>query len=131
MGMNGISEAFFQGVGDSNSISQQTRWLVVFWVVFVGTFGIAYKSGLGIAGLVIANMVNLALRIWFSLRFTRSFFQSHGLETQLYANAWMSSTVLSAFIGVFGIMHTASFYTNELEHLGVGVACGIAVLTVV
>ncbi|TPX68532.1 hypothetical protein SpCBS45565_g03018 [Spizellomyces sp. 'palustris'] len=75
MGINGITEAFLQGVGDSHTIKKQSYWLVVCSAVFAL---VAYVTmnlfTMGPGGLVVANIANMIMRIYFCWHFIRDFY---------------------------------------------------------
>ncbi|KAJ3179625.1 Oligosaccharide translocation protein rft1 [Geranomyces variabilis] len=77
MGMNGIAEGFVQGVGDSAAIRRQSTWMIACSFVFVA---VAYAAmnvgGMGPAGLVLANMANMAMRIRFCRAFIRKYLRA-------------------------------------------------------
>ncbi|KAI8925692.1 Rft protein-domain-containing protein [Entophlyctis helioformis] len=75
MGINGITEAFLQGVGDERVVRRQSVLMVGFWAVFVAvSYLLLVVVDMGTSGLVVANTVNMAMRIVFSAAFIHSFF---------------------------------------------------------
>ena len=124
MGINGIAEAFLQGVGDPKVIYRQSRFLVIFWLAFMTTFYVSFYSGLGITSLVIANMVNLSLRILFVWNFASTIFGEEKVASNLFIPK--SIYVWSAFAGSFAIL--CSPFENEVMKLGVGMGTGLLVL---
>jgi oligosaccharide translocation protein RFT1 len=76
MGINGVTEAFLQAVGNSNELLNQTIYLSLCWVIlFIASYFLLIVMKLGSVGLVIANILNLTLRIIFSLCFISKFFK--------------------------------------------------------
>lgn len=82
MGINGITEAFLQGVGDPKIIQKQSLYLIVFWIMFTCTFYVSYPI-FGISSLILANMVNLLCRILFSYVYSCSFYKSYYISLAL------------------------------------------------
>ncbi|KAI9090842.1 Rft protein-domain-containing protein [Phlyctochytrium arcticum] len=77
MGINGITEAFFQGVGDSHWIRKQSYWLVYCSFAFAGCSFLTMKMlAFGTSGLILANIVNMLLRIVFCWQFINDFFRT-------------------------------------------------------
>ncbi|KAJ3069805.1 Oligosaccharide translocation protein rft1, partial [Quaeritorhiza haematococci] len=73
MGFNGVTEAFLQGVGSRDVLARQSRWMGVFFAIFVAVAVGGVKGlGLGASGIVVANAVNLGLRAAFCWRFVQS-----------------------------------------------------------
>ncbi|KAJ3166689.1 Oligosaccharide translocation protein rft1 [Geranomyces variabilis] len=77
MGINGIAEGFVQGVGDSAAIRRQSTWMIACSCVFVAVaYGAMNVGGMGPAGLVLANMANMAMRIRFCRVFIREYLRA-------------------------------------------------------
>ncbi|KAM5542072.1 hypothetical protein V8D89_004382 [Ganoderma adspersum] len=79
MAFNGVLEAFLASAASPADLRAQARWLLVFSALFVaGAAGLARGAGLGDAGLVWANVGNLALRAAYAWGFARRFFEGKG-----------------------------------------------------
>ncbi|GAA5980447.1 hypothetical protein JCM11641_003397 [Rhodosporidiobolus odoratus] len=83
MGLNGLTEAFFQSTASEKWIRRGSGWMCVCAVAFAGTVatlcgdgGEGGGRGMGAKGLIVANCVNLALRTGFSSVFIWTFFES-------------------------------------------------------
>jgi oligosaccharide translocation protein RFT1 len=76
MGVNGITEAYVQALAGEKVLMRQSYWMGICWVAFLftGYFSISSTLAAGAIGIVIANSVNLLLRIWFSWSFIRKHF---------------------------------------------------------
>lgn len=123
MGVNGITEAFLQGVGDPQIIRKQSMALLIFWFGFVSTFVITYPI-LGISGLVIANIVNLLLRIVFAYSYSTTFYKDHFISLIIpRALVWIS--LFSSMILLF-LLNTL----DKFKLLGIGIFCGISTLLI-
>ncbi|TPX56644.1 hypothetical protein PhCBS80983_g04360 [Powellomyces hirtus] len=87
MGINGITEGFVQGVGDSGAIRKQSYWMVACSAVFVAVAFVTMKVfDLGPSGLILANMANMVMRIWFCWSFLQRFLVETATQN-LTANA--------------------------------------------
>ncbi|KAJ2415338.1 Oligosaccharide translocation protein rft1 [Coemansia sp. RSA 2530] len=80
MGMNGFLEAFAHCVATKKQLLRISTWMSCFTVVYA-LFAIQMLHGLelGSAGMVIANMVNMALRISYCWRFISQWFERLGV----------------------------------------------------
>ena len=79
LAINGILEAFVSVVATDPQITSQTFWKVAFFGAFAVTgFLVLEVLELGAMGLVIANAVTMALRIWWSWRFVQEYLGSVG-----------------------------------------------------
>ena len=79
MAYNGVLEAFFASAASPSDLRAQARWMLLFSAAFVaGAAGLARGLGLGDAGLVWANVANLALRAGYAWAFVRRFFRARG-----------------------------------------------------
>ncbi|KAJ1336507.1 hypothetical protein BSLG_007291 [Batrachochytrium salamandrivorans] len=157
MGVNGILEAFFQGVGDDKAVRQQSYYMMGFWVVFVSTSHLLISVlRIGTSGLIVANIVNMLMRIIFSYHFARLFFTldnptgyllTEKLRKDLANEFRVLLTPLALFPGnikvwvLFGMSWLLTFFTSQaaltwgrligtVVHLSVGVICGVSLLGV-
>ncbi|KAH9936072.1 Rft protein-domain-containing protein [Fomitopsis serialis] len=79
MAFNGVLEAFFASAASPSDLHRQSRWLFAFSLGFVlVAVGLAKGAGLGDAGLVWANVVNLLCRALYAWRFAVRFFREKG-----------------------------------------------------
>lgn len=82
MGINGITEGFVQGVGNSDTLRKQSYWMIFCSTVFAS---VAYVTlnifNMGSGALVLANMANLGMRIWFCWGFLRKYFRQDALPS--------------------------------------------------
>ena len=79
MAFNGVLEAFLASTASPADLRAQARALLLFSALFVaGAAGLARGAGMGDAGLVWANVGNLALRAAYAWRFARRFFEGKG-----------------------------------------------------
>lgn len=77
MGMNGITEAFFQAVASPRWIQRGAGWMVVCAGAFAATCWFTVQvGGMGAKGLIVANCVNMGLRTAFSTYFMVRYFSN-------------------------------------------------------
>lgn len=70
MAVNGILDAFVTSVATPAQLRRQSLWMVACTAVYGGAAWVLLtKSGLGASGLIWANMVNMALRVVWSMWF--------------------------------------------------------------
>ncbi|KAJ3397256.1 Oligosaccharide translocation protein rft1 [Lobulomyces angularis] len=81
MGLNGITEAFLQGVGDENALHSQNNFLIFNAIFFVfNTLMFVNVLNLGTVGFVLGNIFNLIFRTGFSLNFIKKFFFTYEMK---------------------------------------------------
>lgn len=90
MAVNGILDAFVTSVATPAQLRRQSLWMVACTAIYgVAAWVLLTKSGLGASGLIWANMVNMALRVvwslWFIAGWTRE--QGGGSYKQLLGEA--------------------------------------------
>lgn len=120
MGLNGISEAFLQGVGDSAILKKQMIFMILFWAAYIS---VSYMTmvlfHLDSIGLIMANILTMTLRICFSLMYIFNFFSSekHPLTVnEMIPGSW---TLLMTFI----ISYITTLFTMQfgiVVNLGAG-----------
>ncbi|KAI8914604.1 Rft protein-domain-containing protein [Gorgonomyces haynaldii] len=127
MGLNGISEAFLQAVGDARILGQQTVFLIGLWFVYILLSHLFLNVlGMGAIGLVVCNIINLSLRTGFSMYFAKAWFQERNrnlLKHISVGNGWLWSVfVLSGLV-----CHWTDYGIDSLKmvlvHVGVGGMC--------
>lgn len=76
LGLNGITEAFFQAVADPEWIQRGAGWMVLCGGAFAGSVWVTAQAfKMGAVGLVLANCVNMFLRTAFSTLFIVQYFR--------------------------------------------------------
>lgn len=88
MGINGITEGFVQAVASKSNLKKLSYYMIGFSLCFMGA-GIIfmYILRLGAIGLILANMVNLGIRIKYSWYFITHYFK--GYEKKLSFRLWL------------------------------------------
>ncbi|RYP86398.1 hypothetical protein DL770_004903 [Monosporascus sp. CRB-9-2] len=113
LAINGVAEAFVSSVATKDQIHRQSLWMGLFSVAFgVAGFAALRVLGLGAAGLVYANAVNMACRIAWSAGFISRYFAGRGV-----AFAWGAVVPDGAALYVAG---TAALWA-ALNGLGISV----------
>jgi oligosaccharide translocation protein RFT1 len=84
LAINGVSEAFVSATASTSELQRQSIWMGVFSAGFaISAYVFLRVLELGAKGLVLANCVNMALRIVFNLSFAASFFKRRGVDFSL------------------------------------------------
>ena len=138
MGLNGISESCFTGLVKVDGLRKQSVAMVFFSVIyFLATWvSVEFIFDDGVCGFVLGNIVNLLVRIWFSMGFNLATL-SPSITTVKWESTWniikffRSSLpkvkVLIGFILSWIITRSSSLYfgfdemTAKFQHIGVGV----------
>ncbi|KAJ9608892.1 Oligosaccharide translocation protein rft1 [Cladophialophora chaetospira] len=138
MAVNGILDAFVTSVATPAQLSTQSLWMMAFTGIYgVATWQLMEVQGMGSVGLVGANMVNMALRIAWSLHFIRSWAKQKEYETgqkglwramMLFlfpdaagvVSAWLLNPLVSTIVA-----NLFDQNTGKLSLLAVGVWLGV------
>lgn len=130
MGINGVTEAFVQAVASKSDLSRLSYYMVGFSACFMMA-GYLFMSvfGLGAIGLVLANMVNLGIRIAYSWHYIKRYFGRN-----MDIGDWIPRlTTTIAFISAWFITRWSekaigwATFQQKLMHIGVG---GLTFLTI-
>ena len=79
LAFNGITEAFVSSAADPREIRKQTVWMGAFSACYALAAYLFLEVGsMGAYGLVLANIVNMAVRILWSYTFIRTYLSKHG-----------------------------------------------------
>ena len=79
LGINGILEAFLQGVGSSTVLKSQSLLMMVLWGAYVTlAFSFIRIFGLGSLGLIISNIITMSCRIIFAYSYVLDFYADIG-----------------------------------------------------
>ncbi|KAK7690222.1 hypothetical protein QCA50_006875 [Cerrena zonata] len=138
MAFNGILEAFFASTATPDDLRKQSRWLLIFSVCFVGASVVfSQYLGLGDAGLVWANIVNLALRASYAWIFAQNFFTRRNAGQLVSLRGIAPPLPVSICFALCAIVTRCSYtwyhdrpltIRGQLPHLVVGVGCVIGCL---
>ncbi|KAL0073403.1 Rft protein-domain-containing protein [Phycomyces blakesleeanus] len=129
MGINGITEAFVQSAASSSDLTRQSYAMIGFSICFM-LAGYLWMSvwDFGAIGLVMANMVNVSIRIVYSLHFIKTYVGAQ--RNKLHIRNWMPRRLtMGAFASSWAItrwsLHHIGWQTldQKARHISVGVAC--------
>ncbi|PCH40303.1 Rft-1-domain-containing protein [Wolfiporia cocos MD-104 SS10] len=120
MAFNGVLEAFFSSASSPVDLHAQSRWMVAFSVVFVfAAVGLARSVAMGDAGLIWANIINLACRAGYAALFAAQYFKSKAVEDFRWARIVPPKSVLGVFaISAAVTRWSEQRYQNNLSALG-------------
>ena len=84
LAINGVSEAFVAATASTKNLRDQTFWMTGFFALFAwGAWAFVRYWGLGAKGLVLANCVNMGLRIAFNMGYIKDYFSDRGVVSCL------------------------------------------------
>ncbi|KAK5684200.1 Oligosaccharide translocation protein rft1 [Elasticomyces elasticus] len=84
LAINGVSEAFVSATASTAELQRQSIWMGAFSAGFaLSAYVFLRVLEMGAKGLVLANCVNMALRIVFNLSFATSYFARQGVSFEL------------------------------------------------
>ncbi|KAI4371012.1 hypothetical protein MLD38_019291 [Melastoma candidum] len=126
LAVNGTSEAFLHAVADESQIRRSNDSLLVFSSIYIVLNVLLIRSA-GAVGLVIANSLNMLLRIAYSLAFIKSYFQDSSFSLmQRCIPSGSSVLLLSGVVTLISeklILDKEKFWPTFLIHLTVGLSC--------
>ena len=130
MAFNGVLEAFFASAATPLELKHQSRWMVVFSIIFALAAYLFNQLGFGDSGLVYANILNLFLRVVYCWTFARRYFWGSGVDFGLEA-AIPPRGVIGAFSWSYLVTrwswkayeHLPPRLLPQRNHIAVGIAC--------
>ncbi|KAG0084050.1 Oligosaccharide translocation protein rft1 [Podila epicladia] len=149
MGLNGITEAVVQAVASEQELAVLSYWMIGFSAVFCSTGAFLMGAlGLGARGIVLANCVNLSMRILWSTWFLSQYYGQylardgsiskstpkdlHGFVCTFSSVPWRvvipSPAVLGAFTAAYAVTAASEQFIgwdrlyDKALHLAVGVS---------
>lgn len=131
LALNGVLEAFVSAVATPAQLRGQSVWMFAFSAAFATTgFLVLRVWDLGARGLVLANAVNMVMRIWWSWGFAQAYLKQRGgglLITQILPSLGSS---LGALAAAYGLRIVRTEFNGGLGDLFLwaGVAGGYGVL---
>jgi oligosaccharide translocation protein RFT1 len=128
MGINGITEAFFQAVAPAEKLASQTLYMIILWAVYIVSCYWFDALSFGASGIIFANMMNMALRIGFALQFISSFFGSN--IKVLFRQFLPGSPLLWCTTMCCYLATSYSQKLAPLAHLSVGLLCFLIQLSI-
>ncbi|CDR40852.1 CYFA0S05e05182g1_1 [Cyberlindnera fabianii] len=118
LAFNGILEAVHQSTASGSEVVSYTYFMIVFSVIFLGSSYVAIaKLHLSLLGLIMSNMLNMALRIVYCHGFIAKFFKKHGVNFSLVS--WDSNMKSITFVaGIIWLIDMLLFgFTRNLFEL--------------
>lgn len=130
MAFNGVLEAFFASTSTPLELKRQSRWMMIFSIIFVLAAYLFNRLGFGDSGFVYANVLNLFLRVVYCWIFARRYFVDSGVDFELSA-AIPPRGVIGAFSWSYLVTrwswkvyeHLPPRLLSQRNHIAVGVAC--------
>ncbi|OQR87983.1 hypothetical protein ACHHYP_07791 [Achlya hypogyna] len=96
LALNGIAEGFVHSVGDKPALGRLNAYLVLcFALTTTSAIALLHGAGLGIIGIVIANCINMGLRIGYCVHYMARFFDRS--MARVYFDTLPPAPVLAAF----------------------------------
>ncbi|GAQ06948.1 oligosaccharide translocation protein RFT1 [Aspergillus lentulus] len=112
LAFNGITEAFVSSAANGSELRSQAGWMGVFSACFALAAYLFLRVGdLGARGLVYANIVNMTVRILWSLNFIREYMHNHDNDMTLTEFGLNPHTYTAGFL-----MTTITILRPELFH---------------
>lgn len=127
LAINGTTEAFLHAVGSNRQLLWSNASLVIFSVIYVSLNVILVKSA-GVVGLVLANSINMMLRITYSVIFIWRFFKD---SLSFHIRHWLPSFKVLAVFCIAGVLTRISerklvdhenFFPSAAVHVSMGFA---------
>ncbi|KAL3701074.1 hypothetical protein R1sor_019096 [Riccia sorocarpa] len=128
LSLNGTTEAFLHAVVTKSELFRSNMWLSLFSFLYM-VFSVILIKIAGSVGLILANSLNMSMRIAYSVVFIKSFFKnspSFSLWRALPSPQVMAVLLGSAIITQITrekLMDPERFLASSGAHIGVGVGC--------
>ncbi|CAI0404533.1 unnamed protein product [Linum tenue] len=126
LAMNGTSEAFLHAVATENQIKRSNDSLLLFSVIYV-VLNVLLIQSAGAVGLILANSLNMTMRIIYSAVFIKGYFQDSSAFSfsRCLPSGWpvllISGIVTLISERVF--LDRENFWSTFFIHFSIGVAC--------
>ncbi|KAI3896203.1 hypothetical protein MKW92_049967 [Papaver armeniacum] len=127
LAMNGTSEAFLHAVASEDQLKRSNDSLLIFSTIYVALNVVLIQSA-GAVGLILANSLNMILRISYSAIFIKRYFQDSSSEfrfRQCLPSGWIV-LLLSSFVTQISeriFLDQENFWSTMLIHLFIGFVC--------
>ncbi|KAJ2315871.1 Oligosaccharide translocation protein rft1 [Coemansia sp. RSA 2704] len=137
MGLNGFLEAFVHSVASKSQLLRSNVWMVGFTAVYMlAAVQALRRFGAGSAGIIVANMLNMALRIFYCKTFVSSWFARLDIAGPRVAALLPHSAVIVTCLGSAAVIvaasavldHLRDSITFQLSMLMLGGVLGVVVL---
>lgn len=131
LALNGILEAFVSAVATPAQLRRQSAWMFAFSAAFATTGILVLRVwDLGARGLVLANAINMALRIWWSWGFVKGYVRAMGGTLRLVDMLPSAGSGLGALAAAYGLRAARQGFEGDMGDLlkWAGVAGGYGLL---
>jgi len=115
LAFNGGLEAFLSSVATPQDLNNQSRWMAAFSVIYILAAVSFFRSRLGDASLVYANILNLAVRIIYTATFITSFYARRRVRHLLHWKAARPSMSFILSVIVSAVLIKISAYVLKIE----------------
>ncbi|CAL0308328.1 unnamed protein product [Lupinus luteus] len=129
LAMNGTSEAFMHAVATESQLKHSNDSLLVFSLIYIVLNVLLIRSA-GAVGLIVANSLNMTLRIIYSAIFIKKYFQeSQEPSSFSFYSCLPSGWIVLLLSGVITLisenvfLKQDNFWPTFMTHFSVGVAC--------
>lgn len=133
IGINGITEAFVYSVAPAAQIERLNRLLIVFSVCYTA-LAVILVNHIGNTGLILANGINMIMRIAVSVRFINTVFRENRGQAPNWGKVLPHRTVLAAFLGALGVssityrvFYLSGVWQYAVLHVGITAAFFVVV----
>ncbi|KAF9006927.1 Rft protein-domain-containing protein [Cyathus striatus] len=117
LALNGSLEAFLSSVASPHDLNKQSRWMVLFSIIYISTAIFLYRLGFGDTSLVYANILNLSARIAYCVRFANNYFTQHNASNLLCWEAAIPSYKLCLVFILSAYVISISDRLQDVSHL--------------
>lgn len=131
LALNGVLEAFYSAVADAKALARQSRYMILFSAVFIGSATLLFKlTNLGDASLIYANIVGMGARIIFCSAYADGWFKArqekeeNGGEVMRWRDVVPKTNVVLV-IACARMLVRADEARVKLEDVGGGVSRGM------
>ncbi|KAJ2802321.1 Oligosaccharide translocation protein rft1 [Coemansia helicoidea] len=140
MGLNGFLEAFVHSVASKRQLVRANAWMAAFTAAYMAAAALALGwLGLGSAGIIAANMLNMALRVAYCASFISSWYAQRQVAGPRVAAMLPHPAAVGACLAAGAITVVSAWFSGPVPHsaqgrlamLALGAALGAAVLAAI
>ncbi|XP_051124143.1 uncharacterized protein LOC127246681 isoform X2 [Andrographis paniculata] len=124
LAMNGTSEAFLHAVASESQLKRSNDSLLIFSVIYI-ILNVSLIRSAGAIGLILANSLNMILRVTYSAVFIRNYFKgSFSFRACLPSGfGYILVSGIATFILERTHLNRDNFWTTFAVHLSFGLTC--------
>ncbi|KAJ5150971.1 uncharacterized protein N7482_010223 [Penicillium canariense] len=125
LAFNGITEAFVSSAANSRDIRNQTFWMGGFSACYaLATYVFLEVGSMGAYGLVLANMVNMAVRTLWSYTYIRTYLHRHGIglgggEVRMRPTSYIIGAIATTVVAKQGLSELSGGIMPAISFCGV------------